>query len=144
LELFTPCFSRYIVLDRQAYQFVIKDTQNNKEIAKIPKDYISFSDKNGAFDAMNRFKWLDGNTFKYINLEGVEKIFNVDGGFVEMEHNVRPIFKETYQVYDASKDDNGDEVYFARIGLGREDTVRRLKISYQQYTSAYYLDKKRF
>jgi hypothetical protein len=79
---------------------------------------------------MNRFKWLDHNTFKYVNLEGVEKIFSVDGGFVEMAHNVRPLFKETYQVYDPKKDDNGDEIYFSRIGLDREDTVRRLKISY--------------
>jgi hypothetical protein len=41
---------------------------------------------------MSRFKWIDGNTIRIVNKEGIEKIIDMKKNFYEVEYNVIPLF----------------------------------------------------
>jgi hypothetical protein len=42
LEFFSPCFSRYLVADKKQKQFVIKDSYLGTEVARVPKELMTF------------------------------------------------------------------------------------------------------
>ena len=78
LEIFSPCFSRYIVCDHASNQYVIKDTLLDKVIKKIPVEIMSYAEKSLAKSTIGRFKWINDKSFIIMNEEGVEKIIDVD------------------------------------------------------------------
>lgn len=46
-----------------------------------------------ASEIMNRFKWVDDDTIRIINHEGIEKIVDLkDNQLLEIEYNVIPLF----------------------------------------------------
>ena len=46
-----------------------------------------------ASEIMNRFKWIDDETIRIINHEGIEKlVYLKDKELVEIEYNVIPLF----------------------------------------------------
>ena len=53
-------------------------------------DYLNEDTK----DIMNRFKWIDDDTIKIINKEGIEKIIDLKSGLKEVEYNIVPLFDQ--------------------------------------------------
>lgn len=97
LEFFSPSFSRYIVADKKAKQYVIKDSYIDREISRIPIEIMTFEDANKANIVINRFKWIDETKFLIINEEGIEKIIDIEKGYNnEVEYNYRPLFNEIH------------------------------------------------
>lgn len=45
LEFFTPCFSRYLTIDKKLGQFLVRSVNDDSEIAKIPKEILTPSKK---------------------------------------------------------------------------------------------------
>ena len=79
---FTPCFGRFIKLDRKSSQFVIIDSYTGDVVKMIPKDIMYISKK--SFDekkikeTVNRIKFIDFSTMLIVNEEGIEKLMNID------------------------------------------------------------------
>ena len=96
LTFFSPCFSRYIKIDRKTNEFLIKDAIKDEIITYIPKNYmwIKPGENNNPLPIINRMKWLDYSTLLIVNEEGIEKILNIDNGFNEEAYNYRPLFRE--------------------------------------------------
>ena len=76
LRVMSPCFQYYIDLNKEENLFVIKDTVNQKMIAKVPVDYMD-ARKESVKQIMNRFTWVDSNTIRIINNVGFEKLLDV-------------------------------------------------------------------
>lgn len=132
----SPCFEYYIDIDRAEDQFVIRDTMTSTIIDVIPKDLMNPKLENPK-EVMNRFEWIDKNTIRMINKEGVEKIVDIQNDCSEVEYNVIPLF-------------NNEEIknplrhYFTnRTPLNINEVLQRLQRKYQNYKSAYYLEHKR-
>jgi hypothetical protein len=53
-------------------------------------------------EIMNRFKWIDQNTFKIINKEGLEKIIDISDNFKKIEYNVIPLF-DNHELMDPKR-----------------------------------------
>ena len=50
-------------------------------------------DNEPASEIMNRFKWIDDETIRIINHEGIEKlVYLKDRELIEIEYNVIPLF----------------------------------------------------
>lgn len=59
---------------------------------KISRDLMDL-DEEPASEIMNRFKWVNEDTIRIINHEGIEKIIALkEGQLVEIEFNVIPLF----------------------------------------------------
>jgi hypothetical protein len=71
-----------------------------------------------------RFRWVDSNTIKLINIDGIEKIINIKEGFTEINEdtvpmiNVRNLDKPNYHYY------------FAPNPIEAGDTFQRLRKKY--------------
>ena len=94
LNYFSPCFQRYMVLDKKTKQFVIKDTVTDQFVKKVPKDLMTYTDVDHVIETLNRFKWVNISTFLIVNEEGIEKLVDIDNDFKEIEFNYRPLFTE--------------------------------------------------
>jgi hypothetical protein len=58
--MFSLCFSKYIVTDKQTKEFVIKDSYLDKEIGRLPKEYLTVPDDfERAKEVLNRTQWID-------------------------------------------------------------------------------------
>jgi hypothetical protein len=86
---------------------------------------------------MFRFKWVDSDTIKIINKEGIEKKIDLKDNFKEIEFNIVPLF-DSKTVKDPTLN-----FYTNRPSLCISEVLQRLKRKYQRYKSAYYLDHKR-
>ena len=91
-----------------------------------------------AHEIMNRFLWIDKNTIKIMNKEGIEKILDVSNKFQEVEYNKIPLYNN-----DEVREDPLNHYYKNRKSLQISDVLNRLKKKYQYYKSAYYLEHKR-
>src|SRR5574343_54353 len=91
--------------------------------------------------------WIDNDTIKVINNEGIERLVDLKNNFKEIEFNRIPYFNDKWS-YDNHyyidpppvEPDPEDEENLPPLTF---DTLERLKRKYQQYKSALYLDKKR-
>lgn len=53
--------------------------------------------KNENFvDVAHRFKWVDNDTVRIINHEGIERLIDVNNGFKELEFNVIPLYNKEW------------------------------------------------
>lgn len=75
-----------------------------------------------AEEVVMRFQWLDNNTFRISNSEGIERLVDIASGFSEIEFNVIPLFD-----YEITKKKH---LYLDRPDLKIEDTLGRLKRTY--------------
>ncbi|CDW71088.1 wd-40 repeat protein [Stylonychia lemnae] len=143
LTFFSPCFSRYMKIDRRTNQFLIKDAINDTLVRYIPKDILFLSPKGGNItELVNRMKWLDYSTILIINEEGIEKILDIDQDFQEVSYNWRPMFKEILDEH-SNIEYKYNPYYYQRQSLEKDDVLRRLKRIYQEYKTDYYLFKKK-
>jgi hypothetical protein len=60
--------------------------------AKIPHEILNY-DELSARAGVNRVQWLNNRLIRIVNLEGVEKIMDIQDNFKEVESNVIPFFK---------------------------------------------------
>lgn len=86
-------------------------------------------------DVAHRFRWVDNNTIRVVNTEGIERLVDLSNNFKEIEFNVIPIYSESWA--------QENHYFFDKPTIAREDVVARLKRKYQDYKAAYYLEKKR-
>lgn len=56
---------------------------------------MKFGGKVYDTNVVHRFAWVDNNTFRVINHEGIERLVDVKNNFKEIEFNVIPMFKES-------------------------------------------------
>ena len=96
LDFFSPRFDRYMRYEQIKQQFVIYDTYTSKEIAAVPKDYMSFNSEEKIVPQMviNRLQWFDSSRIRIVDEEGTEKILDIDDNFKEINFNVIPIFNQ--------------------------------------------------
>jgi len=95
IPYFSPDFSLNLSICKKRKQFVINDTFANVEICEIPKDLMPISKTETSLDIMSRFFWIDNDTVKLMNREGVEKIICIsDKSFTELAFNSRQLIKE--------------------------------------------------
>lgn len=88
-------------------------------------------------ETMNRFKWVDEESIRIINKEGIEKIIDMQARFTETEYNVIPLF-DIEETKDPVR-----SYFYNRKPLHVGQVKERLMRKYQQYKSAYYLEHKR-
>lgn len=105
------------------------------ELYLIPLDLMD-PNKEEVSVVMNRFKWVDDNTIRIINREGIEKIIDIKDNYREVEYNIIPLFP-MHEIKDPQAD-----FYTNRKSLDVSDALERLKRKYQAYKSAYYLEHK--
>jgi len=86
---------------------------------------------------MFRFKWVDENTIRIINKEGIEKKIDIKDNFKEIEFNIIPLYNSK-EVKDPKRN-----FFTNRPPLTISEVHHRLKRKYQCYKSAYYLDHRR-
>ena len=90
-----------------------------------------------------RFTWVDNDTIKIVNNEGIERLVDLKNNFKEIEFNRIPMYQTEWA--------DNDHYYCNpplcepdfEAGKTTFDSYERLKRKYQHYKSAYYLDKKR-
>ncbi len=83
---------------------------------------------------MSRFQWISEDSFKVINIEGIERIVSVPE-FKEIKYNM-----DTY--YNLQEVDDGRHYYLNRMPLQLEDVVGRLQRKQEIYKSHLYLTDK--
>lgn len=95
-------------------------------------------------ETTHRFLWVDNDTIRIMNSEGVERLIDLRNNFKEIEFNNTsayfPEWCKTGHYYlnpptIETKDDIERGVVF--------NTLRRLRRKYRHYKSAYYLESKR-
>jgi hypothetical protein len=87
-----------------------------------------------AVDYTKRFRWINEDTIRLVNLEGIEKIVDIKNGFEERSFATVPLFNEITDYF---------HFYYLRKPLEIGDTLDRLKRKYQNYKAAYYLERLR-
>ena len=76
---------------------------------------------------MFRFKWIDENTIKIINEEGIEKKLDIRDNMKEIQFNFIPLYKERQK--DPITDGSGN-FYTNRPPLAVTEVLSRLKRKY--------------
>jgi hypothetical protein len=99
---------------------------------------MKFGGKVYDTNVVHRFAWVDNNTFRIINHEGIERLVDVRNNFKEIEFNVIPMFKESCS--DEWLDEN--HVMYDVPSLEAKDTLGRLIRKYQAYKTIYFLENK--
>jgi hypothetical protein len=135
LEQFTPCLQRYLFLDKNNQQFVIKGNYNGQELYKVPKHIVTVPPNcANPNHYTNRMKWLSTSKLHITNEEGIEVVYDVDDGFKELSTNVRPLFN------DIEGEEWQSVIYYKdRSTPSQDELLKRIKRLYQEYKSAYYL-----
>ena len=64
------------------------------ELYRVPANYMDPA-KESIKEIMNRFLWIDDNTIKLINRDGMEKTLDIADDFSEIEYNMIPLFDYT-------------------------------------------------
>ncbi|CDW71666.1 wd-40 repeat protein [Stylonychia lemnae] len=134
-HFFSPNFLRYVTLDQSKSQFLIKDFNTGLMLYQIPQDLMNVnSDQNPLF-VINRFMFIDDETFKIVSEDGIEKMVHIDNGFQQLGFNYIPLFKEIDEMdYEKTPYYLFQPSYFKTICLNKQ--------SYQNYKSLYLLEGK--
>jgi hypothetical protein len=79
----SPDFTQILDVDRKNKTFMIRDTVTHAITYKIP-DWIMSAEHEPFLDVLNRFVWVDKDTVRIINHEGVERLFDLKNNFREI------------------------------------------------------------
>lgn len=71
-------------------------------------------------ELMSRFKWIDSNTVRIVNFEGIEKIVDMKNNFRELEYNVIPLFNNS-EIKDKQR-----HFFYNRTPLEVQQVLERL------------------
>ncbi|CDW88225.1 UNKNOWN [Stylonychia lemnae] len=132
LEPFTIDFKLYIRYAKKNKRFLLKYSDTGEIHSIIPEDLLYINPNETQVQLMNRFKWIDCESFIFTDIEGYEKIVRIRDYSV-IAYNYRPLFNEI----------SGEEwrewpYYGLRCDL-KQDILSRLKRMYQKYKTLYYL-----
>ncbi|CDW75601.1 wd-40 repeat protein [Stylonychia lemnae] len=147
LEFFSPCLKRYIIFNNQNNQFQIKDNFNKEFELNIHRDILRpDSDETKLRQAINRIQWIDLNTMRILNEEGIEKIYKIDDvkkEFIPISYNKIPFYGRILdKELDSLENDQRyyewhDHPYYKlRFYLQFEMQKQRLQVQYQNYVSS--------
>lgn len=74
--LFTPSLMYYLDFNIQLNKYTIKRSVDQIEVVELDPGYLS-PDTDAPIELVKRFKWVTNTSFKVINYEGFEKIFDI-------------------------------------------------------------------
>lgn len=74
LAIMSPDFTRYLDIDKNVNRFRIMDTLTQTLVTYIPEDLMKLKKKSIPKHFANRFLFVDTNSFRIVNEEGIEKI----------------------------------------------------------------------
>lgn len=138
----------YLDIDRKNKRFMIRDSFTQEIRYHIPEWLMDFSAEGEKFVSIAlKFMWIDNDTIKVVNSEGIERLVDLKNNFKEIEFNKIPLFDNNWTLdaggnpahYYLDPPAPEPEISFQNLTF---NTLERLKRKYQQYKSAYYLDKK--
>jgi hypothetical protein len=140
--LFSKDFSMFLDVDRKNKRFMIRDSFTQEVRYHLPEWLMDMSDGDDFLNCAMRFTWIDNDTVKIVNPEGIERLVDLKNNFKEIEFNVIPLFeKEWCNNYHYYLDPPPCEKEIVPSNL-TFNTLERLKRKYQLYKSAFYLEKK--
>lgn len=135
----------YLDIDRKNRRYIIRDSFTQEIRYHIPDWLMSNPNKESWFYILgHRFQWIDNDTIKVLNEEGIERLVDLKRNFKEIEFNRIPMYdnmvpNECHFYHDLvpaePEVEEGQKVTF--------NSYERLKRKYQQFKSAYYLENKR-
>lgn len=88
--LCSPDLMYYLDYERKLNQFIIKETLTQQIRCTIPMGLMN-PNEGKVTEYAKRFKWIDSNTIKLVNKEGVEKIVDIKNGFKEIAFSRVPL-----------------------------------------------------
>jgi hypothetical protein len=74
----------YLDIDRKNRRFMIKDSITQDVIYKIPEWLMSCDSHEDYLDVAHRFIWIDNDTIRIINNEGIERLIDLRNNFREI------------------------------------------------------------
>ncbi len=95
-------------------------------------------------EVAHRFLWMDNDTIRIINSEGVERLIDLRNNFREIEFNKISMYvpewaKQGHYYINPPASESPEDL---KAGIVF-DTLRRLRRKYQHFKSSYFLEKKR-
>ncbi len=89
--LLSPDFTRHLDFKEGKNQFVIRNAVSGDVYLDIPTHVMNLEGSD-IKKVMNRFKWVDRNSFFFIDNSGFERYIKVDEGFRELGYTFIPSF----------------------------------------------------
>ena len=135
----------YLDVDRKHHKFMIRDSFTQEIRYNIPEWLMEFHEDEFMNVAL-RFTWIDNETVKIVNPEGIERLVDLKNNFKEIEFNRIPLYDPTWTGPEHCRHyylDPPPPEHHNQSSHFTFDTLERLKRKYQHYKSAYFLDKKR-
>lgn len=95
--IFSKDFSMYLDVDRKNKKFMIRDSFTQEIRYNIPEWLMDLSNENETYLSISfKFLWVDNDTIKIINSEGIERLIDLKNNFKELEFNKIPLFKNEW------------------------------------------------
>lgn len=92
--IFSKDFSLYLDIDVNSKRFMIRDSYNQDIIYEIPEWLMDFSAEDETFVSLAlKFMWINNDTIKVVNSEGIERLIDIKNNFKEIEFNKIPLFE---------------------------------------------------
>lgn len=83
----------YLDVDRKNKKFMIRDSFTQDVRYHIPEYLMENPNKEvGFLPAAHRFTWVDNDTIKIVNHEGIERLVDLKNNFKEIEFNRIPMY----------------------------------------------------
>lgn len=127
----------YLDIDRKNKKFMIKDSFTQEIRYHIPEWLMDFSAEGEKFVSIAlKFMWIDNDTIKVVNSEGIERLVDLKNNFKEIEFNKIPLFKNEWTLdsggapghYYLDPPAAEPEISFSNLTF---NTLERLKRKYQ-------------
>ncbi|CDW83568.1 wd-40 repeat protein [Stylonychia lemnae] len=130
----SPDLKYFLDYDNINKKYLIRDTKSSTKIYEIPKTLINVNEKNYK-SLVKGFKWIDSETIRFIDQEGIEAIIELNNNFKIRSSCKLPLNQliDQTQHFYISKTQN----------IQKGETLKRLQINYQTFFQLYNHDKVR-
>jgi len=126
--LISPDFQKILEFDG-IITFNIRNLLNGSLMYEVPKHMIYLDSK--PQEVINRFKWIDGEHFCFIDSTGFERMIKIGQDFQEVGYSMIPGFKMEEIAYD--------HYYYKPQDHKVDKVLERLKLNCRVYKRQYYL-----
>ncbi len=83
----------YLDVDRKHKKFMIRDSFTQEIRYNIPEWLMDMSAEGESHTSVaQRFMWVDNDTLRIVNPEGIERLVDLKNNFKEIEFNRIPMF----------------------------------------------------
>jgi hypothetical protein len=87
----------YLDVDRKNKKFMIRDSYTQDIRYNIPEWLMEVPEGVDSFVSVAlRFMWVDNDTIRVANNEGIERLVDLKNNFKEIEFNVIPMFNKEW------------------------------------------------